>query len=552
MTSNKRLQGIGVVPSEAHLAYHACEVMGIVHWGLNTYTDQEWGFGNADPGLVKPDALDPEQWVCAMKAGGIGRIVMVCKHHDGFCLWPSPRNVEYSTAVFPEPYKGFDVVRAVERACRKYGVAFGAYLSPWDRHHADYGRAEYVEYFHGQWDELMEAYGPLCEIWLDGANGGTGWYGGVNGAEGESRSISAGYYEMGRLMERLAAKYPLAVVFNGFGERSIQWCGNERGVSAETWWNPALGDDGREHWLPSEADVPLRTGWFFHAHESPKSLKALTEMYFHSVGHGATLNLGIAPDRHGRVCEEDVARLKEFGDYVRAFNAVDFAAGRGEFLEELDETGGELTVLLPFPATFNCVDLRERIELGQRIERFSVEVRERGYWREVATGTTIGVRRLVRFEEVTADAVQVTLVARARPEMHPVALRFAPVVEDSGEPRYETHFKQSWVVLEDPMGLAVDCGMPLMMAGFDYTPRAEGCTHEIVDAYAFEVSEDAQTWRVVATGEFGNMAANPVRTRVVFEQSVMARYVRFTARHVLPGSGDAGHCLRELDLFDRG
>ncbi len=565
----------GVLPTPAHLEWHDREVMAIVHWGPNTYTGQEWGFGDVDPARVTPDALDPEQWVKAMADGGIRAVVLVCKHHDGFCLWPSPLNKDYSMSAVPGKYKGFDVTKATEKACRKYGLAFGAYLSPWDRRQGNYGKPEYVEYFHKQWDELMTKYGDICEIWLDGANGGDGWYGGVNGGKGEKRSIPAGYYQKKRLLANLHKKHPKGVAFGGHHNWSIKWCGNEKGFSPETWWNPGKGDDGEEYWLPSEADTPFRQGWFFHGNQQPKSLEKLIQMYFESVGRGAVLNLGIAPDQHGLVCDADVKRLKEFGDWMRSFNAVDYASGARR-TSKADGDNLSLEVELAKKATFNCVDFREKIELGQRVESFTVEVDDGTGWREVGKGTTVGHRRLVQFSEVTASKVRVNLKGRAAPQMHPIAVRYAakageagPSMEDAPSP--DLLSKKGWMpfgkgakaamkkAFDDdastlwvgngraPQDFAVDCGKIVTMRGFEYLPRQDGKLDGLVDSYVFEVSENGRKWREVSSGEIGNLAANPIRTRIEFEKPVKARYFRFKAMRSL---GDGKTCaVAEIDLW---
>lgn len=576
---NAAVAPFGVLPTQAHLDYHAREIIAIVHWGPNTYTGQEWGFGNVSPERVTPDRLDPEQWVRAMADGGIRAVILVCKHHDGFCLWPSPLNKDYSMSAVPGKYRGFDVVRATEKACRKYGLDFGAYLSPWDRHQASYATPAYVEYFHAQWEELMTKYGDICEIWLDGANGGDGWYGGANGGKGERRSIPADYYQKPRLLANLHRLHPRAVAFGGHHNWSIRWCGNERGTSPETWWNVAKGDDGVAYWQPSEADTPFRGGWFYHEHQRPKSLKHLTDRFFESVGRGAVLNLGIAPDKHGEVCAADVQRLKEFGDYVRAFEAVDFAQGAKC---ESARKGNELTLHLTLAqrARFNCVDMHEQIALGQRVDSFKVEVLSEGAWRTFAHGTTIGYRRIARFDEVVeSDKIRVTVTGRAAPLLTPIAVRFAqPVTEGAEKPR-DLLPKKDWRIVDEscktpgnaknaidgdertlwnthpsgqpsippPQSFTVDCAKARVMRGFDYVPRMDGCRHGMVDGYKFEVSDDGQTWRLVKEGEIGNLAANPIRTRITFEAPVTARYFRFTATHALSGNNEC--CLAELDLW---
>ena len=350
-------------PSEAQMKYLETEVMGIVHYGLNTYADREWGFGDTPTSAFAPTRLDPEQWVVAAKAGGLKRLVLVCKHHDGFCLFPSKLNPDYTIA--NTSWKGGkgDLVREFRDACTKHGMEFGAYLSPWDRHQANYASSAYADYFQGQWDELLAGYGPISEIWLDGANGGDGWYGGAREAR-KLPSDARAYYRFDELLDKLQKQYPNAVAFGG-GSRPncAKWCGNETGMNNETSWN---AQDGA--YVPNEADTPFRRrGWFWHPDDQPKSLAELVDVYFMTVGRNSVLDLGIAPNRDGVVGDDDVARLKEFGDYIRAFNATDLAAdARRSDIRE----GRRLTVSLKLPIAkaFNVIDLKEDVAEGQQMD----------------------------------------------------------------------------------------------------------------------------------------------------------------------------------------
>ena len=431
--------------SDAHERYLNRGIIAIVHWGPNTYTGQEWGFGNVDPKKVTPTKLDPAQWVKAMKDGGIKGVVLVAKHHDGFCLWPSKLNQDYSTAALDGANKDADIVRQVERACRKEGLDFGVYLSPWDRRRGDYAAPSYVDYFHAQWADLLKNYGDICEIWLDGANGGDGWYGGANGGKGEKRSIPAGYYRKPDLLAALVAAHPKAVAFGGHYHNSVAWCGNERGVSPEDWQYARKGDDGKLYFMPPEADTPLRGGWFFHGDQRPKSLKQMVETYFSSVGRGAVLNWGIAPDKEGRVCEADVKRLKEFGDYVRTFEAIDFAR------KAKKKTGGEgnattLTWKLADTVAFNAVDFGENLRDGQLAKSWKLEIKSADGWKEIAKGGCVGFRRIARFDEVKAAEVRLTVAGEsARPKIVRAALRYAAKVADDGSVDYGETDTAKWM-----------------------------------------------------------------------------------------------------------
>lgn len=580
VSANKRagVPDPSVLPSEAHLRYQSREIMAIVHYGLNTYTGQEWGFGNVPPSVITAKRLDPAQWVAAMKAAEIKSVVLVAKHHDGFCLWPSKDNLGYSMAAVPAPNTGRDIVRETAEACRKAGLGFGVYLSPWDRHQASYAKPEYVDYFFAQWRDVMDNYGEICEIWLDGANGGSGWYGGANGGKGERRSIPKDYYRRPELLAMMHGKHPNAVAFGGHGDWSTTWCGNESGHSPETWWCPRRERDGKLYWLPSEADFPLRRGWFWHPEQKPKSLSRLVKSYFDTVGRGAVMNIGVAPDRDGRVCDKDADRLAAFGAWVRAFNSAD-AAKDAVVKRTLDGNRLVVELSLPKPVRFECVDIREEIAKGQRIASFVAETFSGGGWRPVAKGTTVGHRRIVRFAETVSDRVRVTFDGIAPPNVLSITLRTVPeIVDDEDMSAKDTYAKDRWRIVDEtcrenhnanyaidgdygtlwnthprrmkpfapPQSFTVDCGEMLLMRGFDYVPRLDGNRAGMVDAYEFHVSQDAKSWTLAASGEFGNLAANPEKQRVMLAKSVKARYFRFTATHALKGNDRVA--MAEIDL----
>lgn len=568
-----------VRPSEAHLKYQDREIIALVCWGLNPYTGQEWGFGNVPPSKITAKRLDPAQWADAMKAAEISCVVLVAKHHDGFCLWPSPLNKDYSMSAVPAPNTGRDLVRELADACRARGMKFGVYLSPWDRHQGSYATPAYVDYFFAQWNEVLDNYGEISEIWLDGANGGTGWYGGVNGDKGERRAIPKDYYRLPELLVLMHKKHPLAVAFGGAGEWSSQWCGNESGVNPETWWCPRKGRDGKLHWLPSETDFPLRRGWYWHKNEKPKSLARLVKIYYESVGRGSVMDIGIAPDTDGQVCPDDTKRLAEFGEWVRDFNAVDYAKGAKS---TESRNGNKLVVELALPAAveFNCVDIKEKIAEGQRVASFTVEVPDApGAWRVVARGTTVGHRRLARIPRAKYDRLRVTLDGIVPPQVLPLALRRGREVRGDEMPATDAYGKVGWRVVDEtcaaprnaaraidgrydtlwhshasganplppPQSFTVDCGQELLMHGFDYVPRLDGCKDGLVDAYAFHVSSDGKTWSKASDGEFGNIMANPVKRRVTFAQPVKARYFRFTATHAVKKNDRIA--VAEIDIW---
>ena len=519
-------------PSEIQMKYLETEMMGIVHYGLNTYVDREWGFGDTPPSVFKPTALDPEQWVVAAKAGGLKRLVLVCKHHDGFCLFPSKLNSDYTIANTSWKDGKGDLVKEFREACRKHGLEFGAYLSPWDRHQANYASAAYTDYFHGQWDELMANYGPICEIWLDGANGGDGWYGGAK----ETRKLPSAareYYRFGELLDKLARKFPQAIAFGGGLRPNCSiWCGNETGMNPETCWNVRDGV-----YIPNEADTPFRCGgWFWHPDDRPKSLAELVDVYFMTVGRNSVLDLGLAPNRDGVIGADDVARLKEFGDYVRAFNATDFAADakRTETRE-----GNRLTVNLKLPAarSFNTIDLKEEISDGQTIGTWTAEAKVGGEWKALAKGTTVGSRRMERFASVETDEVRIVLEGeKGRPVIRSAALRFAPPVKPEPVAQDFEQWRSPVKLTEPAPDVRIyDLLRHVAVDTFQYRPPKDR-TDGVPDKFALYASDDGATWREVMTGEFGNLRANPVMQRLPMPGKVEARYFKVVALRALDGS----------------
>ena len=529
-----------VLPSEAHMDWLKRGIISIVHFGLNTYTDQEWGFGDVDPKLFNPTKLDARQWVAAAKAGGIRCLVLVAKHHDGFCLWPSKLNADYTVA--NSPWKGGkgDLVKEVRDACVEAGLDFGVYLSPWDRHQAEYARPAYVDYFHGQWDDIMANYGPIIEIWLDGANGGDGWYGGAKG----KRTIPKDYYKLPWLQERLCRNYPRAVAFQGEGANCVRWCGNEAGFNAETCRHVVDG-----YWRPPEADTPLRGGWFWHPYEAPKSLKVLVDTYFWCVGRNAVLNLGLAPNREGLIGKDDVARLKEFGDYVRAYESSDVAK---DAKLETSADGRIVTLRAKKPVKFNAIDLGENILRGQYVDAFAVEAKVGGVWKELAKATTIGYRRILRIHETEATAVRLTVTkATANPEICSFRLRVAPEVAETFVASGLDFISKSMLRMRTSEDLTHVWIRPnetlkVKLRGFAYKPNAESLDG-VVDRWAVDGKMEGRGWERIAEGEFGNMRANPATQTVVFKQPVECLELRILALRAVEGK--PRFLVQQLDVF---
>ena len=512
------------------------EVVAIVHFGLNTFADKEWGYGDTPAAIFNPAKLDAKQWVAAAKAAGVRRLILVCKHHDGFCLWPSKLNQDYTVA--NTPWKGGkgDLVKEVRAATQAAGLEFAAYLSPWDRHQAEYARPAYVEYFHAQWADLMDNYGPITEIWLDGANGGDGWYGGAK----EHRKLPGGaesYYQSRRLLDALFKKSELAVAFSGcVSDRTVTWPFNERGQVAED-YKFCRERDGKMCFCPPEADTPLRRTWFWHKNDRAKDLRTLADRYFESVGRGGVLDLGLAPNTDGLLDDGDVVRLREFGAYVKAYNATDLAKGAKR---TVSADGMTITFALPEARTFDAVDFREELAKGgMRIGKWRVEADGR----EIAKGPQVGNRRIARFEPVTAKTVRLVIEScEGKPAVGAFALRAVPKVEDfagagtaeAATPRYP----RDRVGFSRPSASCVvmDFRKRVALEGFDYEPQQNGFAG-MTAGYVASVSADGKAWRKVSEGEFGNLRANPVLQAVRFAAGKV-RYLKVEATKAIEGRPD--------------
>jgi alpha-L-fucosidase len=440
----------GVLPSERQLQWHRMETYAFLHFTVNTFTDKEWGNGDEDPRIFNPTSFDADAIVEALKAGGMKGVILTCKHHDGFCLWPT-RTTEHS--IKGSPWRGGkgDIVREISEAARGHGLPFGVYLSPWDRNHPQYGKPEYVAVYRQQLRELLTDYGPVFEVWHDGANGGDGYYGGAR----EKRTIDKhSYYGWPETWQLVRSLQPNAVIFSDVGP-DIRWVGNENGIAGETCWathtpvgetgGPAAPGDADpkglntgtrngKQWLPAECDVSIRPGWFWHESENGKvkTPEQLMELYLNSVGRGASFLLNVPPDRRGLLHENDVAALRSFGTNVRNTFSRNLAAtakvtasnvrGRStQFRPEhlLDDNPDtywatddgvrtpQVVIELPRPVRFEFIRVREQIRLGQRVEAISVDAFQNGEWRTVAEATSIGAGRICRISSaVEADRVR--------------------------------------------------------------------------------------------------------------------------------------------------
>ena len=451
--NSKAPEAIGPVPTPQQVEWQKLETYAFIHFGPNTFLDQEWGYGDAPASSFNPTRLDCEQWVQTIVKAGMKGVILTCKHHDGFCLWPS-KYTDYSVA--NSPFKR-DVVRELSDACKKYGIRFGVYLSPWDRHQASYGTAEYITYYYNQLEELMTQYGDVFEVWFDGANGGDGWYGGAC----EKREIDRStYYNYPKAWGIVNLLQPNAIIFSDGGP-GCRWVGNEKGYANATNWAFVRGKevypgypqyqelqsghaDG-DLWCASECDTSIRPGWFYHESEDDKvkSVDELTDLYYRSVGHNGTMLLNFPVNREGLIHPTDSARIvqwherimNELGDNLLAnakFTATDtrnkgFAAsnmgdGSWETYWAASDgvTSADIEIKTKKDVTLNCIMLQEYIPLGQRVKEFVIEYKTCcGKWVPLLVDeetTTIGYKRIVRFHEKTANEWRVRILdARACP-----------------------------------------------------------------------------------------------------------------------------------------
>lgn len=554
-----------LVPTKQQLEWQQMEFTCFLHFGINTFTGREWGDGKEDPAIFNPTALDCEQWVRALKEGGFKMAIITAKHHDGFCLWPT-KTSKHSVASSPWKDGKGDVVRELRDACDKYGLKFGVYLSPWDRNAACYGEGEaYNKFFIEQLTELLTNYGEVHEVWFDGANGE-----GPNGKKQE--------YDWDAILKTIRKYQPKAVT--AICGDDVRWVGNEGGLGRPTEWSPtvltpgvypraneqnkALGlnamskDLGSREllanatevfWYPSEVDVSIRPGWFYHADQDNqvRSLANLANIYFQSVGYNSVLLLNIPPDKRGLIHENDVQRIKELAGYVKKSFADNQVKSGGNTwtakvgdVKEYDVKDGALV---------NTFLIQEDIAKGQRVEDFTIEIFNDGAWRHVGEGTTIGYKRLVRFSDSKAEKLRVTINAsRGTANITNVGLYYAePLVEKGAKVRLSEVPVEAWKTVGMDADaakaidgkqetvwkanalspLVVDMGKEVEVAGFSYAPTQEEDLTGTIYKYNFYVSTDGKTWtKCDASGEFSNIMHNPIPYFVRFGKKYAARYFK--------------------------
>ncbi|MFH1194097.1 MAG: alpha-L-fucosidase [bacterium] len=456
---------VGPIPSENQMNWQEMEYYAFIHFSLNTYTNQPWGYGNEDINLFNPTELDCRQWARICKEAGMKGIIITAKHHCGFCLWPS-KYTEYSVKNTPWKNGKGDVVRELADACKEYSLKLGIYLSPWDRNHPDYGKPEYITYFRNQLTELLTNYGDIFEVWYDGANGGTGYYGGADENRKIDRTI---YYDWKNTYKLVRELQPNIVIWNDGGERAdLRWVGTEGGSVGETNWSllNATGDvpydmlhygvENGDSWVPAEVNTSIRPEWFYHPGEDVKvkTLPQLMDTYYNSIGHNGTLLLNFPIMPNGLINERDEKAALEFAAAVKeAFadnivhkakvnasnvrgNCKDFSADNAVDSDKntywaTDDNVNKASLTIEFvePTTFNRFLLQENIRLGQRVKAFTVEALVDGNWREISKATTIGYKRILRFPSVNAAQVRFNITdSKSCPVISNIGIFNAPQI----------------------------------------------------------------------------------------------------------------------------
>lgn len=552
-----------LVPSAEQLAWQQLEFTAFLHFGMNTFTDNEWGNGTDSPKLFNPTELDCEQWVRTLKEGGFKMAILTAKHHDGFCLWQTT-TTDYSVKSSPWRDGKGDVVKELSDACKKYGLKFGVYLSPWDRNAPSYGDSPaYNRLFIAQLTELLTNYGRVDEVWFDGAC--------AEGPNGKRQE-----YDWEAILSTIRQLQPHAVT--AIMGDDVRWVGNEGGLGRATEWsataftpqsyshskksNAALGleemskDLGsrelitkaqRLYWYPSEVDVSIRPGWFYHEWQDSqvRSLANLVNIYFNSVGCNSVLLLNIPPDRRGLIHEIDAQRIKELSDYLEESFANN-AAIEGDKYRQV-EAGEYIELDITPNSIINTLLIQEDITKGQRVEEFIVEVFSNGEWHYLTKGTTIGYKRLLRFSDTSAQRIRLTIQStRKEANISNIGLYYAELLLDDGAEFWisdispkewkcvNTNAKEAidgdinttWRT-EGLIPLVVDMQEEEYISGFCYAPTTDDNLQGTIFKYRFYTSLDGENWRLCNTNEeFSNIKNNPIPNYVHFGKSHRARYFK--------------------------
>lgn len=588
--TNPPVKPYGALPSDDQMRWQKMEYYMFIHFGPNTFTDKEWGDGREDPKVFNPTNLDARQWARTAKEARMKAIIITAKHHDGFSLWPS----QYSTHTVRESGwkngKG-DILKELSDACREYGLKFGVYLSPWDQNHPDYGTEKYNQIFANTLKEVLTSYGEVFEVWFDGANG--------EGPNGKTQE-----YDWELFHKTVYEHQPQAIIFSDIGP-GTRWIGNESGYAGETNWSTLniegfgvgknappqkvlnTGNENGTHWIPGEADVSVRPGWFFspHSNDKVKTLSQLLTIYYSSVGRNANLLLNVPVSREGLIHKNDSTALMELRQVLDESFKTNLALGKevvvsvnkpfsknltdGDFesywaAPEKDLTAS-LLVDLGEETTINRLLLQEYIPMGQRVKAFRVEYWNGSSFVELDRQTTIGYKRILKFPTVRTNKLQIHLEANAAPVLSEIQLYFAPEIsEQSGGSAANSGFStKKWKAVGMPASLkpqnafdgdskslvvirnakdeeqhfTVDMGKVLDVSGFTYTPSTAEEQDGNIYRYNFMVSTDGRNWtNLIENGVFGNIKNNPIMQQISFGKPHKARYIKLQSLQSADGN----------------
>ena len=581
------------VPEPKQVEWQQMETYAFIHFGLNTFNDREWGYGDTDPKTFNPTNLDCEQWAQTLVKAGMKGVILTAKHHDGFCLWPF-EGTDYSVKNSPWKNGQGNVVKELSEACKKYGLKFAVYLSPWDRHQANYGTPEYLPYFYAQLHDLLTNYGPVFEVWFDGANGGDGWYGGAK----DIRTIDRkNYYNYPRIYEMLDSIQPQAIIFSDGGP-GCRWVGNEKGFAGATNWSflrkgevhPGYdknyelqyGHPDGNQWVPAECDVSIRPGWFYHPEEDDrvKSPDQLVDLYYRSVGHNATLLLNFPVDRRGLIHPVDSANAVRFHEMIQQQLKTNLVAGMtpkvsnergGDFVAsaltddnfdtywatEDGVTTADIEFSFDTPTRMNRMMLQEYIPLGQRVKAFVVEYLDKDTWLPVKLNeetTTIGYKRLLRFETVETKGIRIRITDARGPlclssvgvyDAGNVSDSFVEKVEDieslpyllpdvkADEAAKASDKQAQMTCFVEGDRLLIELQEERLVSSLHFLPDQGEPNKGLIANYEIRVgvSKDAVN-QLVKSGEFSNIQNNPVMQSVFFTP-VKARYIELKATRMI-------------------
>lgn len=581
------------VPEPKQVEWQQMETYAFIHFGLNTFNDREWGYGDTDPKTFNPTNLDCEQWAQTLVKAGMKGVILTAKHHDGFCLWPF-EGTDYSVKNSPWKNGQGNVVKELSEACKKYGLKFAVYLSPWDRHQANYGTPEYLPYFYAQLRDLLTNYEPVFEVWFDGANGGDGWYGGAK----DIRTIDRkNYYNYPRIYEMLDSIQPQAIIFSDGGP-GCRWVGNEKGFAGATNWSflrkgevhPGYdknyelqyGHPDGNQWVPAECDVSIRPGWFYHPEEDDrvKSPDQLVDLYYRSVGHNATLLLNFPVDRRGLIHPVDSANAVRFHEMIQQQLKTNLVAGMtpkvsnergGDFVAfaltddnfdtywatEDGVTTADIEFSFDTPTRMNRMMLQEYIPLGQRVKAFVVEYLDKDTWLPVKLNeetTTIGYKRLLRFETVETKGIRIRITDARGPlclssvgvyDAGNVSDSFVEKVEDieslpyllpdvkADEAAKASDKQAQTTCFVEGDRLLIELQEERLVSSLHFLPDQGEPNKGLIANYEIRVgvSKDAVN-QLVKSGEFSNIQNNPVMQSVFFTP-VKARYIELKATRMI-------------------